>query len=213
MPYFVRDEETLDRAGLARLQRRKLTALLTEILPTNAFYRTKFDGISFDPKADPITRLPLTTRAEIQQDQADNPPCGTLPTYPLSRYNRQHQTSGSGGSPLRWLDDDRSWSWWKRCWGIIYRAAGVTAEDRLFFPFSFGPFIGFWASFDAAISLGNMSLPAGGMSTRARLRYLLENRATVVCCTPTYALRMAEVAKEADLDLAGSDVRSLIVAG
>ena len=74
-------------------------------------------------------------------------------------------------------------------------------SDRLFFPFSFGPFIGFWGAFESATLLGNFCLPSGGMSTTARLRYLLDHRATVICCTPTYALRMAEVAASEGLDL------------
>jgi phenylacetate-CoA ligase len=124
-----------------------------------------------------------------------------------------HQTSGSGGTPLRWLDTPESWEWFKRCWQVIYSAAGFRAEDRFAFPFSFGPFIGFWAAFEAAAALGRLCLPAGGMTTRARLRYILENEATVVCCTPTYALHMAEVAAEEGMDIAHSAVRALLVAG
>ena len=76
--------------------------------------------------------------------------------------------------------------------GTIFAAAGVGKEDRLAFPFSFGPFIGFWGAFEAAAQMGYLSLAAGGMNTAARLRYIQENAATVVLCTPTYALRMAD---------------------
>jgi phenylacetate-CoA ligase len=96
---------------------------------------------------------------------------------------------------------------------MVYRAAGLTREDKLVFPFSFGPFIGFWGGYEAAADRGNLVLAAGGMTTSARLRYLLDNEATVVCCTPTYALRMAEVADAEGLRLAQSSVRALIVAG
>jgi phenylacetate-CoA ligase len=124
-----------------------------------------------------------------------------------------HQTSGSAGRPLRWLDTSDNWAWWKECWGTIFAAAGVSDADRLVFPFSFGPFVGFWGAFEAAVALRRFVLAAGGMSTTARLQFILDNAATVVCCTPTYALRMAEVAAEEGLDLAGSPVRALIVAG
>ena len=100
-----------------------------------------------------------------------------------------------------------------KCWGIIYRAAGLTEHDRLVYPFSFGPFIGFWAAFEGASRLGNLCLAAGGMTTSARLRYMLDNRVTVVCCTPTYSLRLAEVAAGEGIDLASCPVRALIVAG
>ncbi len=206
-------EETLGRDGLADLQRRKLADMLAAILPANRFYARKLDGIDFDPRRDPIDKLPVTTRAELQDDQAANPPFGTNLTYPPESYGRYHQTSGSTAAPLRWLDTAESWAWWKKCWGIVLRAAGVTEADRVLYPFSFGPFIGFWSSFEAAAELGCLVLPAGGMSTSARLEYLVANRVTVVCCTPTYAIRMAEVAEAEGIDLAGSPVRALVVAG
>jgi phenylacetate-CoA ligase len=212
--FHVPDEELLDRAALRALQRRKLGAMLDEVLASNAFYRRKFKDIRFDASTDPLEKLPFTVRAELEKDQADHPPYGTNLTYPLERYCRYHQTSGSGGGrPMRWLDTGESWAWWKKLWGIIYRAAGVVPADRILFPFSFGPFIGFWAAFDGATHLGNLCIPAGGLSTKARLRMMLDNDATVVCCTPTYALRMAEVARDEGIDLANSRVRTLIVAG
>src|SRR5207248_1716234 len=81
------------------------------------------------------------------------------------------------------------------------------------FPFSFGPFLGFWTAFDAAQRLGCLCLAAGGMSSGARLRMMLDNAVTVVLCTPTYALHLAEVAREQGIALAAGHVRSLIVAG
>ncbi|MCH7885603.1 MAG: prolyl oligopeptidase family serine peptidase, partial [Planctomycetes bacterium] len=96
---------------------------------------------------------------------------------------------------------------------VVADWAGGDYGDRFFFPFSFGPFIGFWAAFEAAAELGNFCLPAGGMTTTARLEYMLDHAATVVCCTPTYALRMAEVADREGIDLRSSSVRLLIVAG
>jgi phenylacetate-CoA ligase len=212
--YHVPEEEALDRRGLAALQRRKLSAMLREVTATNAFYRTKLRDIAFEPSSDAIDKLPFTTRAELEQDQLDHPPYGSNLTRPIDEYVRLHQTSGSSaGRPMRWLDTRRNWDWWKKLWAIIYAAAGVTRADRIFFPFSFGPFVGFWAAFEGALEMGSLSLSAGGMTTPARLRFMIENGCTVVCCTPTYALRMAEVAAEERVDLAASPVRKLIVAG
>jgi phenylacetate-CoA ligase len=84
---------------------------------------------------------------------------------------------------------------------------------RVFFPFSFGPFLGFWGAFDGATALGNLAIPAGGMTTTARLRMIVENEVEVVCCTPTYAQHMAEVARQEGIDLGGAKVSRLIVAG
>ena len=212
--YHCAEEETLDAAGLAALQRQKLSAMLGPVLAGNAFYRRKLAAVDFDPMADPIEKLPFTTRAELERDQVEQPPYGTNLTRPRGDYVRLHQTSGSsGGPPMRWLDTAQNWLWWKKLWGIIYAAAGVTRHDRLFFPFSFGPFVGFWAAFESALALGNLSLSGGGMTTPARLRFMLDNACTVVCCTPTYAMRMAEVASAEGIDLASCGVARLIVAG
>lgn len=213
MAYHTPKEETLDRERLADLQHRKFGRLISEILASNQFYQGKIGDSALDPEAGRLEQLPLTTRSEIERDQLDHPPYGSLLTYPLEQYTRLHETSGTSGAPLRWLDTKESWNWLKHCWCIVYRGAGVTAEDRLIFPFSFGPFIGFWAAFEAATDLGNFCLPAGGMTTTARLEYMLDHAVTVVCCTPTYALRMAEVADREGIDLRSSSVRLLIVAG
>jgi phenylacetate-CoA ligase len=98
-------------------------------------------------------------------------------------------------------------------WTEVFRAAGATEADRVLFAFSFGPFIGFWLAYEAAERLGCLCVPGGGMSSSARLRLLLDNAITVLCCTPTYALRLAEVAAEEGVDLSQGAVRTLVVAG
>lgn len=213
MAYFIPDEEKLDPVGLDVLQREKLASMLDEVLATNKFYQQQYAGLSFNAIHDDLEILPFTLRSEIQQDQLEHPPYGSNLTYPLPKYCRLHQTSGSMGTPLRWLDTAESWSWWQRCWGILYRAAGVTREDRFMFPSTFGPFVGWWGGFDGATALGNFAIAGGGMTTVARLRSILEYGITFVGCTPSYALRLAEVADQHSIDLANSNVRGLIVAG
>jgi phenylacetate-CoA ligase len=213
--------EYLARAELERLQLDRLRALLAEILPRNRFYARKLSaaGVSADHIRilPDLARLPFTTKSELLDDQQAEPPYGRNLTYPLAQYSRYNQTSGTMGRPLRWLDTTTSWDGMLRCWETIFRIAGVTARDRLFFPFSFGPFLGFWTAFEAASRLGCLCLPGGGMSSVARLRFLLDNQATAIFCTPTYALRLAEVARQQAIALTSSTpgyaVRALLVAG
>jgi phenylacetate-CoA ligase len=185
-----------------------LRRMLTDILPGNRFYRAKLGAVAAD-----LTALPFTTKAELLDDQEHTPPYGTVLTYARERYTRLHQTSGTKGAPLRWLDTRDSWEWMLACWRKIYGVIGVSAVDRLLFAFSFGPFLGFWTAFEAAQQLGCRCLAAGGMSSGARLRLLLDNQANVLLCTPTYALHLAQVAREAGIDLRQATVRKLIVAG
>ena len=185
--------------------------LLDRILPANRFYSAKLRGIQPDTE---LGALPFTHKQELIDDQIAHPPYGTNLTYPLSRYTRFSQTSATtSGTPMRWLDTPESWDWMIGNWADVYRAAGVTSGDRIFFAFSFGPFLGFWVGFEAATRLGCLAIPGGGMRSAARLRTMIETSASVLCCTPTYAIRLAEVAAEENIDLSVTQIRTLIVAG
>lgn len=188
----------------------RFASVYDQLTTQNPFYRHKLQGLPSPSCWEELRALPLTSKAELLADQAAHSPYGTNLTFSLDRYVRCHQTSGSTGQPLRWLDTAESWQWLLSLWRVIYDMAGVTAADRCFFPFSFGPFLGFWAAFDGAAHLGCFTLPGGGMTTEARLQAIRDHSITVVCCTPTYALRLAEAGGPG---LAGSSVRSLILAG
>jgi phenylacetate-CoA ligase len=114
---------------------------------------------------------------------------------------------------LRWLDTAESWDWMLRQWEQVFQAAGVTQRDRVFCAFSFGPFIGFWLAFEAAARMGCMALPGGGLGSAQRLRFMLDHGVTVLCCTPTYAVRLAEAAAAENIDLSDSRVKRIVVAG
>lgn len=205
------------REDIRDSQLEQLRSLVANLFPANRFYSEKLGraAITFDIASleDFSARFPFTTKAEIAADQQASPPFGTNLTYPLQRYTRYHQTSGTTGTPIRWLDDPDSWDWMVENWVTILRAAGARSGDRIYFAFSFGPFIGFWLAFDAAERLGCLCIPGGGLGSLARVRAILDNRANIVCCTPTYALRLAEAAATDGLDLTKSQVRKLLVAG
>ena len=207
----------LDRKGLEAHQYACLQQLLAAIVPANSFYTNKLlesgvgDGIC--SVSDYVNRTPFTVKQELVDDQLQYPPYGTNLTYPVEDYTRQWQTSGTSGSPMRWLDTPESLTWMLDSWEMVYRSADVSAEDRVFFAFSFGPFLGFWTAFEAAGRSGCLCLPGGGMSSAARVAAILDSQITVICCTPTYAIRLAEVASAEGIDLSESRVRRIIVAG
>ena len=132
---------------------------------------------------------------------------------PLEHYSRLHHTSGTRGFPLTVLDTPQDWSWWLDCWDRVLDAASVTSRDVAMMAFSFGPFIGFWSANDALARRGALVVPGGGMNTESRLRLIDQHSCTLVCCTPTYALHMAQVASQLDLDLKSSSVTRVLVAG
>jgi phenylacetate-CoA ligase len=207
--------QTASREDIAAHQFARLRAGLELILASNSFYQHKLAG--FDPQSirdlDSLRQLPFTLKSELVHDQSEHPPYGTNRTYPLSKYLRLHQTSGTTGQPLKILDTPESWDWWADCWSVIYHAAGVTNEDILFLAFSFGPFIGFWSAYEGAKRVGTLIVPGGGQTSLQRIQTMLTTRTTVLVCTPTYALHLAEVAQAEGIDLASSAVRVTIHAG
>ncbi|MFL5339387.1 MAG: phenylacetate--CoA ligase family protein [Gemmataceae bacterium] len=200
------------RQPIVARQTQRLWELLATLRPGNRFYAAKFAGLDLDRIE--LSQLPFTTKAELVADQQEYPPFGSALTFPPERYVRTHQTSGtSTGRPLRWLDTAESWQNLLGCFDQIFALIGLRRDDRLFFAFSFGPFLGFWVAFESAVRAGRCVLPAGGMSSTARLRYMLEHSATVLFCTPSYALHLAEVAAAHGIDIARSPVRMIVVAG
>jgi phenylacetate-CoA ligase len=197
---------------LRAAQLKKLRAGLAAVLKSNEFWRERLHDVR---GWDDFERLPLTNKSSLLADQESRPPFGTNLTFPLDQYVRLHQTSGSSGTrSLRWLDTAESWEWWLRIWAEhVYGAAGIGAADRVFFAFSFGPFIGFWAAFGGAQRLGALCISGGGMTSEQRLRTILDLRATALLCTPTYALRLADIARDLGLDMAASDIRVTVHAG
>jgi len=209
--------ERASRDQLREIQWHKLRVLFGQICGHNSFYTKKWREAGVSPDdveslAD-LRKLPFTEKTELMHAQDEAPPFGTNATFSPEDYSRLHQTSGTTGAPLRVVDTPESWEWWGRCWGYVLRGAGVTASDRVFLPFSFGPFIGFWAAVEGVRQLGVMMIPGGGWDSLQRLHMMRDLKATVICCTPTYALRLAQIAREQNFDLRSIPVRALIHAG
>ncbi|MGH7809343.1 MAG: phenylacetate--CoA ligase family protein, partial [Candidatus Binatia bacterium] len=207
---------TPSREAIEAQQMERLRGMLENILPANDFYGRKFARAEPEriDSRERLRELPFTTKSELVADQQDHPPFGSDLTFPPERYTHIHQTSGTTGKPLYWLDTEESWQWWGQCWKMIFEAAGVRPGDRIYFAFSFGPFIGFWSGWEGARHLGAMAVSGGGQSTAQRLKSIMDCGATVLVCTPTYALHMASEARKAGIDLTTqSAVRITIHAG
>ncbi len=213
--YFDRDLETMPRDRLRRHQARRLRKLLTTVLESNPFYRAKLRkaGIRKPVPLSHITDLPFTTKAELAADSLAHPPFGSNLSFPLAHYTRLHQTSGTTGAPLRWLDTRQGWDEFVNQWCFVYRGASVRAGQRVFVAFSFGPFSGFWSGFEAASRVGCLAITGGGQTSEQRVATIQATRPTVLVSTPTYALRLAEVAQSLGIDPSTLGIRVSIHAG
>lgn len=191
----------------------KLRALVAAIRG-NRFQSPRLAGVGeIASIADFTARAPFTTKADLVADHAANPPFGSNLTFPKDRYTRFCQTSGTTAQPLAILDTPESWDWMLGNWARIYRECGIAPGDCVYFAFSFGPFLGFWTAFEGAAKYGCLCIPGGGLSSAARIRGIVQHRASVVLCTPTYALHLAEVAEREGVNLRDSAVRKIFVAG
>ena len=213
--------ESLDELALEQHQLERLNGLLKSILPHNRFYAQKLPQLSGTrleradgPLAslDELAELPYTFKDELLSTRHVDGLTANL-TYPVERYTRFHQTSGTRGRPLAVLDTPDDWQWWLDCWQFVLDAAELAPGDRVLMAFSFGPFVGFWSAFDAACARGCLVVPGGGMNTMSRLELLRSVKITAIFCTPSYALHMAEVATDHQIDVGELEVRQLILAG
>ncbi|HYY23830.1 MAG TPA: AMP-binding protein [Thermoleophilaceae bacterium] len=194
----------------ALVQDERVKELLELVRERNPFQRARLSGLPEEPTLDEV---PPLTKRELIEDQANHPPFGTNLTYPLRRYTQLHQTSGTTGRPLRVLDTAEDWAWWRELFADMLSVAGVEPGDRVALAFSFGPHVQFWAAREGLQELGAMGVPLGGMTSVQRLQTIADVRATAVMCTPTYALRLIEVALEERLEGALESVRQVICTG
>jgi phenylacetate-CoA ligase len=201
------------RARLDAHKLERLRELLRTILPHNRFYAEKLARRTHDlENLDALADWPFTSKEDLVAAAAAAHAPGNL-TWPVDRYVRYHQTSGTHGRPLPVFDTADDWAWWMECWRPILDRGGVSPGDRVLVASSFGPYAGFWSCFDAVVARGALAIPTGGMSTLARLELARSLGATVLVATPSYALHLAEVAEQRKIALTTLPIRLVIVAG
>ncbi len=211
--------ELMAREDLQRLQLRKLQTTVEWAHARSPFWRKKLDAAGVKPgdirSLGDLRRLPFLTKQEWVKGQEDEPLFGDYLAARPEVAIRYHQTSGtSGRTPLRVLDGRKDWEWVAEMWAYGIYGFGVRSSDIAYVPFSYGIFIGFWGAHTALEKMGVLTIPGGGQSTEVRVNQILELGATVIVATPTYALRLAQVAGQMGIDLArDSKVELLIHAG
>jgi phenylacetate-CoA ligase len=204
--YLEPEIETASRDTLTRLQEAKLRAQVEHAYRASPFYRRKLDAAGVTPGAvrtlADLPRLPFTTKDELKQSQAEHPLFGDFLAVALEDCVRMHLTSATTGRPLAFLDTEDDWCGFYRSYARSLYAFGVRRSDMVMAAFSYGPWIGYWSGFHAAQDLGALVYPAGGLSTDQRIDALLTYPITVLGCTPSYALFLAEQAARKGIDLA-----------
>lgn len=204
--YLEPEIERRSRAAMTRWQSERLRAQVRHAAAHSPFYRRKFRAAGVTPARirtlDDLRNLPFTTKDELKENQAAGPPWGDVLAVPLAEVLRVHLTSATTGRPLAFLDTREDWYGFYHSYARSLYAYGVRKADMVMAAFSYGPWIGYWSGFYAAQDLGCLVFPVGGLSTDQRIDALLTYPITVLGCTPSYALFLAEHAAKKGIDLA-----------
>lgn len=209
--------ELMPADKLEALQLRRLQEAIRYACEWSPFYRSRMAKHGVTPEhilslEDFFKKFPVTRRDDLERDQLDNPPFGTRLALPLDRALRYHSTSGTTGKPpVRAFDTERDWLWGADAWAASLYNFGVRPSDVVMVAFGYGSFIGFWGAHYAFEKIGCRVHPTGSMDTKTRIQMILDLKVTVLCCTPSYAIRMLHVANEEGIDLGTRSVLSKIV--
>jgi phenylacetate-CoA ligase len=194
--------ERASRVDMRRLQARRVREQVAHARARSPFYREKLAGAPTVKTLEDLARLPFTTKDELKENQAAKPPWGDVLAVPFEDVLRIHMTSATTGRPLAFLDTAEDWYGFYHSYARALHAFGVRKADMVMAAFSYGPWIGYWSGFYAAQDLGCLVFPAGGLSTEQRIDALRTWPITVLGCTPSYALFLAEQAAKKGIDLA-----------
>ena len=217
-PFWNELTETMPRAKLDALHLQRVQALAHYAYEHTAFYRQKFDAIGLKPSDirtldDFKRKVPITDKSEFIQLQQQRPPYGDTIALPMDFVAHHCETSGTTGIPLSipysMYDSVRyGESWVYGFWGL-----GIRPTDTMYFAFGWGNFAGFWSAYWGARRLGCRVISGGGLDTKGHIQAIMRMKPTVLISTPTFALRMAQVAREMGVDLSQSSIKFTYHAG
>ncbi|MDI6795982.1 MAG: phenylacetate--CoA ligase [Desulfatibacillaceae bacterium] len=196
---FNMEFETLPREALEAIQLRRLKEVVSRVYATVPFYRKAFDEAGVKPTdikglAD-ITKLPFT----IKKDLRDNYPFGMF-AVPMENVVRIHASSGTTGQPTVVGYTRRDVDTWAELMARSLAAGGATADDIIHNAYGYGLFTGGLGVHYGAEKLGASVIPISGGNTKRQIIIMRDFKPSILTCTPSYALHLAEAAEEMGVD-------------
>lgn len=200
------DFETLPREVLDRLQLKRLQQVVQRVYHTVGFYRKAFDEAGVKPDdiktLSDINRLPFTSKSDLN----DNYPFGLF-AVPMSSVVRLHASSGTTGRSTVVGYTKRDIDIWSELMARCFVAAGVTKNDVIHNAYGYGLFTGGLGAHYGAERLGASVIPMSGGNTKRQIMILQDFGPTVLCCTPSYALNLAEQGYAMGVDMQSLKLR------
>lgn len=191
--------ETLPREAIEAIQLRRLKETVERVYATVPFYRRKFDEAAVTPsdikRLEDLKRLPFTSK----QDLRDNYPYGMF-AVPMDNVVRIHASSGTTGKPTVVGYTARDIQTWSELMARSLTAGGATRGDIIHNAYGYGLFTGGLGVHYGAEKLGASVIPISGGNTKRQILIMKDFAPTILTCTPSYALHLAEVAAEIGVD-------------
>lgn len=188
----------MSREELRELQGKRLRKIVDLVYHNTPFYRQKMQEMDIMPddiqSIDDIVKLPFTTK----QDLRDNYPIG-MQAAPMQEIVRLHASSGTTGNPTIVGYTRRDLDIWKECIARALTAYGITRGDIVSVGYGYGLFTGGLGAHYGVEHLGATVIPTSTGNTEKHIRLLKDLKATGLCCTPSYALYLAETLKKKGL--------------
>ncbi len=196
----------MDRGGMKSLQLKRLKETLKHCYDNNTFYKKRLDDSGVDPEKvedlSELEKLPFTSKEELR----DNYPFGLF-CVPNEDIVRVHSSSGTTGNPTVVGYTAEDLDMWADVLARIMYDVGTRKSDVVQVSHGFGLFTGGFGFQDAAETIGCLMVPASGGNTERQLKLMDDFKTTVLCCTPSYTLYMAEVADKIGVDMSKLDLR------
>jgi phenylacetate-CoA ligase len=205
--YWFEEMETMDPARRDEIIFKKLKAQIAYAYERAPFYRKKWDEAGIHPdkvkRFEDFKKIPLVYKHEIREDQAENPPFGSYLCIPREQVFRIHGSSGTTGKPTAFAIGRDDWERIGNAHARIMWGFGLRAGDSVFIGSFFSLYLGSWGALAGAERLRLTCFPFGaGLpgQTLMALRWIKDVQPTAFYGTPSFALYLAERAREEGFD-------------
>ena len=189
--------ECMDREQLRELQGKRLKKMAEYVYHNTPFYRKKFQEMGLEPGdiqgLDDLHKLPFTNKLDLR----DTYPYG-LAAVPMSQVVRIHASSGTTGKPIVVLNTRKDLAMWAESISRAFYAYGATKDDLFQISYGYGLFTGGLGAHDGATNIGAGVIPMSSGNTQKQITLMHDLGATVLCCTPSYAMFLGEALRESE---------------
>lgn len=189
--------ECMDREQLREIQSIRLRKMADYVYHNSPFYRRKFQEMGLEPgdikDIDDVVKLPFTNKLDLR----DNYPFG-LAAVPMSQIVRIHASSGTTGKPVVVLYTRKDLAMWTESISRAFTAYGATKDDIFQISYGYGLFTGGLGAHDGATNIGASVIPMSSGNTQKQITLMHDFGASVLCCTPSYAMFLGEALQESE---------------